>query len=160
MFQTRIFSFCVLPDGHQIHVFVGSVDALDGLAGSDIGEEVQSFPEGDVERSESLADGSLEGSFQSVLVLPDGLDAFVGDEVALLGLSLGVDLVVFEVDGHLQGGEDVFYASGNLGADSVAGEEDDLVARGGGEEGFVEKVGEAQHGWMLIIDLTIPDVKN
>jgi hypothetical protein len=34
------------------------------------------------------------------------------------------------------------------------------VARGGGEEGFVEKVGEAQHGWMLIIDLTIPDVKN
>ena len=80
---------------------VGSVDAFDGLTGSDIGEEVQSFPEGNVERPESLADGCLEGAFQSVFVLPNCLDALVGDEVTLLGLSLCVDLVVLEIDRHL-----------------------------------------------------------
>jgi hypothetical protein len=46
-----------------------------------------------------------------------------------------VDLVVFELNGHLQSREDVLYAAGNLRTDAVPWEENDLP--------FVDMCGEA-----------------
>ena len=77
MFEAAVLSLGVFSDCYQVHVFVGSVHALDGLARADVGEEVQSLSEGNVEGSETLSNWRFEWAFQAVLVSLDCLDAFV-----------------------------------------------------------------------------------
>lgn len=40
MLQAAVFSLGVLSDCYQVHVFVRSIDALDGLAWAHVSEEV------------------------------------------------------------------------------------------------------------------------
>lgn len=145
MLKSTVLSLGVLPDGHQIHVFVGSIDALNAPAGTHVGEQLQPLAQSHVEGAEALADGGFEGALQPVLVALDSRDGVVGDEVALLGLSLGVDGVVLELDGDLEGGEDVLDASGDLGTDAVSGEEDHLLLLGAEEEGVAAEPAEREH---------------
>ena len=91
--EPAVFSLGVLSDCYQVHVFVGSVDALDGLARADVGEEVQPLSEGHVEGSEAFADWGFKRAFKAVFVALDCLDAFVGDQVTVLSLALCMDLV-------------------------------------------------------------------
>lgn len=55
MLDTRIFSLSVLTDEHGVDVVVGSLEALDGYARSDVGEQVEGTAESQVERNVSLS---------------------------------------------------------------------------------------------------------
>lgn len=120
MLQTAVLSFGVFSDCYEVHVFVGSVHALDGLAGTDVGEEIQSFSEGNVERSEAFSNWRFERAFQAVLVALDCLDAFVSNQVAMLCLTFRMNLMRFELNRHLQGMEDVLHTPRDLRADSIS----------------------------------------
>lgn len=127
MLETAVFSLGVLSDCYQVHVFVGCVHALDGLAWADVSEEVQAFSKGDIEGSEAFAYWGLEWTFQAVLVALDCLDAFVGNQVALLSLTLRVDLMWLKVNRHLQGMEDVLHTPSDLRPDTIARKQHNLM---------------------------------
>jgi hypothetical protein len=58
--DARVFSLGVLTDENGVDTVVGGLVALDGLARTDVGEEVEGTTEGQVERDVALADGGLE----------------------------------------------------------------------------------------------------
>jgi hypothetical protein len=58
--DARVFSLGVLTDENGVDTVVGGLVALDGLARTDVGEEVEGTTESQVERDVALADGGLE----------------------------------------------------------------------------------------------------
>ena len=59
MLYTRVFSFSVLPNEDGINIVVGRFVAGDGLAGTNIGEEVEGSTKGKIERDVSFTDRCL-----------------------------------------------------------------------------------------------------
>lgn len=57
--DSGVFSFRVLTDQHGVDAVVRSLKALDRFAGTDVGEEVESSAEGEIEGDMSLANGGL-----------------------------------------------------------------------------------------------------
>ena len=97
------------------------------FARSDIGEQIQLLPQSHVQRPEALADGGFKRPFKSILVFPDSFNGLVRDQVAFFSLPFGMDLVSFKLYGYVEGSEDIFDASCDFGANSIAGEQDDLL---------------------------------
>lgn len=58
--DARVFSLGVLTDENSVDTVVGGLVALDGLARTDVGEEVEGTTESQVERDVTLANGGLE----------------------------------------------------------------------------------------------------
>ena len=58
--DARVFSLGVLTDENGVDTIVGGLVALDGLARTDVGEEVEGTAESQVERDVTLANGGLE----------------------------------------------------------------------------------------------------
>lgn len=54
--DTRILSLGVLTNEHRVDIIIRRLEALDGDARSNIGEQVEGSAEGQVERDMSLAD--------------------------------------------------------------------------------------------------------
>lgn len=122
MLQSTVLSLSVLSDGNNINVSVRRVYSFNASTGSHVRIELKSLSEGDVERSETLSNGCLEGSLQTHFILPEGLQRIVGDEVSLCSLAAGVDVVIFEVYRHFEVVEDVNNSLRDLGTDSIARE--------------------------------------
>jgi hypothetical protein len=59
MFNTGILSLCIFPDKHGINIVVGCLEPLDGSAGSDIGKEIESTAQCQVEGNMTLPDCGL-----------------------------------------------------------------------------------------------------
>lgn len=55
MLDTRILSLRVLPDKDGVYIVVGGFEALDRCAGTDVGEEVESSAEGQIQGNVSLS---------------------------------------------------------------------------------------------------------
>ena len=56
MFNARVFTLGILTDQNGVDVVVGSLEALDGNARPDVGEEVECPSEGKVEGNVTLSD--------------------------------------------------------------------------------------------------------
>ena len=54
MFDTGVFSLCVLPDKDSVHIIVRRLEALDGHARPNVGEEIESATKGKVQRYVTL----------------------------------------------------------------------------------------------------------
>lgn len=64
MFQTTVFTFCVLTDDHEVDVVVASLVARDVLDEDNVGVDVEFLTEGDVERDVTrTSDGSVEDTY-------------------------------------------------------------------------------------------------
>ena len=81
MFKTRIFSLCVLPDDHQIQVFVSRRDTADIEAVHHVGKKIQLLSYGDVHglRVSALGHGGEEGAFEANAVAPNALNDIIRD---------------------------------------------------------------------------------
>jgi hypothetical protein len=62
--DARVFSLGVLTDEDSVDTVVGGLVTLDGLARTDVGEEVEGTTESQVERDVTLANGSLKRGCQ------------------------------------------------------------------------------------------------
>lgn len=95
--DTGVLSLGVLTDENGVDIVVWSLEAGDGTARTDVGEEVEGAAESQVEGDVALADGGLEKLSEDVLcgggVLsrpPYSKGTLKGDIVALDGLDRGV----------------------------------------------------------------------
>lgn len=117
----------VLADQDGVDVVVGGLEALDGPAGTDVGEEVEGTAERQVERDVALADGSREGTLEGNVVLGDARNGLVGDDRLAVGVQAGCDVDCLPLDGHVCGRVDVLDRLRNLGADAITLDERDGV---------------------------------
>lgn len=120
--EPAVLSLGVFSDGDDINILVWGVDALKAFARPDIRVQLELLPQGHVQGPEALPDWRLEGALQSELVLAQGVQRVFGNEVALLGLPTGVDIVVLEFYRDLQLVEDVNNCLRNLRADPITRE--------------------------------------
>ena len=127
MLQSTVLTLSILTNRHQIHTFVRRLNALDTLAGPHVSKKIQLFPQCDIQRAETLPDGSFKWTLQAIFVLFDSLNALFRNKVSSFSLLSGVDHVVLELHWNAQCGKDLLYASGNLRADAVAREENDFL---------------------------------
>lgn len=73
-FDSRIFSFGVLSNDHQIDIIVQCLESRDGDGWSDIGVQIELLSQRQIEGCVSLSDGSRQGTFQGDEVPLDGFD--------------------------------------------------------------------------------------
>jgi len=81
--DARVFAFRVLADQRDVDVVVGRLVAGDGLAGTEVGEEVEGSAEGQVERDVAFADGRLMAGLVECICMA----AFPQIDLQLEGLS-------------------------------------------------------------------------
>ena len=147
--DARVFTLGVLTDEDSVDTIVGGLVALDRLARTDVGEEVEGTTESQVERDVTLANGGLEwgsqsgeilqerahrgsggtygeGTLQGDVVAGDGLNGLVGDD-GLAVLQAGGDIDGLPLDGDVGGGENVLDRLGDLGTDTVTLDQGDGV---------------------------------
>ena len=122
-----VFPLGVLTDQDGVDVVVGGLEALDGPAGTNVGEEVEGATEGQVQRDVTLADGGREGTLEGNVVPVDALDGLVGDDRLAVGVQARGDVARLPLDGHVGGLVDVLDRLRNLGANTVALDERDGV---------------------------------
>ena len=135
MFKATIFTLGVFSNSHQIDFsLIWSLDSFDWSARSDVGIEVQLFPEGDIEWSKSFTDGGLKRSLESIFIFFDCFDGVIRNKVTSFSDSLGMDGMVFELDGDGEGVEDSLYAMWDLRTDAIAWEHDHFLFIGGNAE--------------------------
>jgi hypothetical protein len=149
--DARVLALGVLADEDRVDTVVGGLEAGDGAAGTQVGEEVEGTTQGKVQRDVALANGGGQRTLESNLVLVDVLNGGVGDGgLAVLQDGGDVDSLpsnrglegeqrgqssVFARDEprfrisstNLGGGEDVLDGLGNLGANAVTLDEADEV---------------------------------
>ncbi|RMY09264.1 hypothetical protein D0868_04343 [Hortaea werneckii] len=108
-----VFTLGVLSDQDRVHVVVWGLVALDALAGSHVGEQVEGTAEGQVQGDVTLADGGGEGAFEGDEVAVDGFHGLGWD--ALLAVDEdGRDVDRLPLDGGIGGAEDVLDGLGDL----------------------------------------------
>ena len=98
MLDARVQVLGVLADDDQVDVLVARLDALDGLRGSEVRVQVERLAQGDVDRSEALADGRRDWSLEGHAGLADRVEHRLGERRAVsrdLGLA-GVDAAPIE----------------------------------------------------------------
>ena len=125
--DARVLALGVLTDQDGVDVVVGGLEALDGPAGTNVGEEVEGATEGQVQRDVTLADGGREGTLEGNVVPVDALDGLVGDDRLAVGVQARGDVARLPLDGHVGGLVDVLDRLRNLGANTVALDERDGV---------------------------------
>lgn len=55
MFNTRIFSLCILPDENSVDIIIWGLEALNRRARTNVGEQVESSSKGQVQRDVTFA---------------------------------------------------------------------------------------------------------
>ena len=125
--DTGVLALGVLTDQDGVDVVVGGLEALDGPAGTDVGEEVEGTAERQVERDVALANGCGEGTLESNQVPVDALDRLVGDDRLAVRVQAGGDVASLPLDGHVRGRVDVLDRLRDLGANAVTLDERDGV---------------------------------
>jgi hypothetical protein len=123
----RVEVFRVLADDDQIDALEARLDVGQAADGADVGVEVKDLPERDVDRLEALADGRTDGPLEGDPGAADRVDGLVGERGAGAGGHLGADVLRIPVDLDAGGLEDALGSSADLGANSVARDERDLV---------------------------------
>lgn len=129
--ETTVFTLGVLTDNAEIDILVAGLEAGDVLDQGDGGVDVELLTEGDVERRVTRpADRSVEDTLQAELVASERGDG-LGE--CVLGAASGRRIVqagyldLFPGDWHIVGLEDGLDGLGNLGTDTVTGDEGDGV---------------------------------
>lgn len=126
MFDAGVLALGVFTDENGIYTVVGSLVADDGLAGTDVGEEVECTTESKVEGNVTLADGGGEGSLEGDEIPFYRIDGRLGDG----GLAVdenGCDVDGFPVDWNVSGTVDILHTLGDLGSDTVTLDQRDQV---------------------------------
>ena len=147
MLNARVLALGVLADQDGIDIVVGGLEAGDGAARTQVGEEVEGTAQGEVERDMALAYGGGKGTLEGDLVLLDVLDGDVGDGGLtvledggdvdglpgdgglLFMLAIARDSLLLEAceDTNLGGRENVLDGLGNLRTDTVTLNQTDKV---------------------------------
>lgn len=117
--DTGVLTLSVLSDEQGVDVLVRGLVAHDGLARSDVGEQVEGSSQSQVHGNVALTDGGGEGTLEGNLVSVDGLNGAVGDGGLAVDQS-GGDVDNLPVDGDLGGMVDVLDSLGDLGSDTVS----------------------------------------
>src|SRR5690242_19157392 len=118
--DARVLALGVLTDQDSVNVIVGGLVALNGPAGTDVGEEVEGAAERQVERDVTLADGRREWTLQGDVVLLDALNRLVGDDRLAVFVQAGCDVAGLPLDGHIRSRVDILDRLRDLGADTIA----------------------------------------
>lgn len=77
--DTRVLTLSVLSDQDSVDTIVGGLVTNDRLAGTDVGEEVESSSKSQVKGDVTLTNGGSKGTLKSNQVLADRVDSNLGD---------------------------------------------------------------------------------
>jgi hypothetical protein len=83
----------VFSDHHDVYILVSRLDSRVAFAGSQAGIKVELLSQGDVHTPEARADGRGHRTFESDLVLPDGVEHFFWQRCAVFLERSLADLV-------------------------------------------------------------------
>lgn len=139
--ETRVLTLGVLTDDAQVNVLVAGLVARDVLDQGDGGVDVELLTHGDVERLVArAADGGVQNTLETELVAAERGDTLA--ESSLGGFAALLDtgnLNLLPLNGDVVGLEDGLDRLGNLGTDTITGDEGDGVL--GAVLGRLEDVG-------------------
>ena len=131
MLETTVFTLGVLTDNAEIDILVTGDQAGDVLDKGDGGVDVELLTQGDVEGGVAgTADGRVEDTLQAELVAPergDGLGECILGAGGRRGVVQAGYLDLLPCDRYVVGLEDGLDALGNLGTDTITGDEGDGV---------------------------------
>merc|ERR1712230_358969 len=113
-----VFTLGVLSDQDRVDVVVWRLVALDALAGSHVGEQVEGTTEGQVQGDVTFADGGGEGTFEGDEVAVDGFHCLGWD--ALLAVDEDRrDVDGLPLDGGIGGAEDILDGLRDLRSNTI-----------------------------------------
>lgn len=128
--ETRVLTLGVLTNDGEVDVLVAGLVAGDVLDEGDGGVDVELLAHGDVEGLVAgTLDGGVEDTLEAELVAAEGGDGLAEEVLSLLGGG-GVEagnLDLLPLDGDVVGLEDGLDALGDLGTDTVTGDQGDRV---------------------------------
>ena len=107
MLESAVFTFRIFSNGYQVNIFVRGINSFNRLAGTHISKQIKPFPQSNIQRSEAFSNRSLEWPLESIFVSLDCLYAFIGYQISLLSLALGMYLVRLKFNGDIDGSKDV-----------------------------------------------------
>jgi hypothetical protein len=114
------------PDQHRVDIIISRLVPLDAHTRPDVRKQTKRPPQRQVQRDVSLSDRSRQGTFERDGVLLDGSDGVGGDGGLAVDQGRG-DVDLFPLDRSFGGAEDGFDGFGDLGADTVTGDQGDGV---------------------------------
>ena len=122
--------FGVFADQDDVDVFKSRFHAGEILHRAEVGVEIQSLAQGDVDAGGAAGDGGAGGAFQGDLVAADRFDGGLIDGLAFFRGFVGAGFEFFPVDLDACGFQDAADGGGDFGADAFAGDQCDLVSHG------------------------------
>lgn len=126
--KTRVLTLGVLSDDAQVDVLVAGLVAGDVLDQADAGVDVKLLSHGNVETLVTgSADGGVEDTLETELVALEGSDRLAESILSAAGALHTRDLDLLPLNGDVVGLEDGLDGLGNLGTDTVTGDEGDSV---------------------------------
>jgi hypothetical protein len=138
--ETRILTLGVLSDDAQVDVLVAGLVAGDVLDQADAGVDIELLSHGDVETLVAgSADGGVKDTLETELVALKRSDRLAESILSSAGALETRDLDLLPLNGDVVGLEDGLDGLGNLGTDTVTGDEGDGVLAA--ELGGLEDVG-------------------
>lgn len=138
--ETRVLTLGVLSDDAQVDVLVAGLVAGDVLDQADAGVDVELLTHGDVEALVAgSADGGVKDTLETELVALKRSDRLAESILGSAGALETGDLDLLPLNGDVVGLEDGLDGLGNLGTDTVTGDEGDGVLAA--ELGGLEDVG-------------------
>lgn len=138
--ETRVLTLGVLSDDAQVDVLVAGLVAGDVLDQADAGVDIELLSHGDVETLVAgSADGSVKDTLETELVALKRSDRLAESILSSAGALETGDLDLLPLNGDVVGLEDGLDGLGNLGTDTVTGDEGDGVLAA--ELGGLEDVG-------------------
>lgn len=137
--ETRVLTLGVLTDDAHVDVLVAGLVAGNVLDQADAGVDVELLTHGDVEALVAgAADGGVQDTLEAELVAAQGGDGLAEGRLGAAALETG-DLDLLPLDGDVVGLEDGLDRLGDLGTDTITGDEGDGVLAT--ELGGLEDVG-------------------
>lgn len=126
--KTRVLTLGVLSDDAQVDVLVAGLVAGDVLDQADAGVDVELLSHGDVEALVAgSADGGVEDTLEAELVALEGSDGLAEGILSAAGALETGNLDLLPLNGDVVGLEDGLDRLGNLGTDTITGNEGDGV---------------------------------
>ena len=127
VFEAAVGVLDVLADHHQIDLFKAGLHARQGPHHPHIGEEAERLADENIDAPVTAANGRRGGPLEGHLLLGQQRERLVGDGVAILVDRGQAGVGVEPFDGHARGVEDAAHSLGDLGADAVAGQKNNLM---------------------------------
>jgi hypothetical protein len=126
--KTRVLTLGVLSDDAQVDVLVAGLVTGDVLDQADAGVDVELLSHGDVEALVAgSADGGVEDTLETELVALERSDRLTEGILSSAGALETGDLDLLPLNGDVVGLEDGLDRLGNLGTDTITGDEGDGV---------------------------------